>query len=129
MHRDLKPANLFLIDRADGEAQIKVLDFGIAKTAGATRLTADRTVLGSPRYMSPEQVRAPREVDARTDIWALGAILHRLLVDRPPFEADSLEQQLELMLAGKREPLGVLRPDLPPELRERGGPLPGGPAR
>lgn len=95
VHRDLKPANLFLARRTDGTTQVKVLDFGIAKSIGGTRLTADFAVLGSPRYMSPEQLRAPRSVDARTDIWALGAIAFRLLTDKPPFAAEGLEQLME----------------------------------
>ncbi|MBK8994547.1 MAG: serine/threonine protein kinase [Myxococcales bacterium] len=118
VHRDLKPANLFLARRTDGTTQVKVLDFGIAKSIGGTRLTADFAVLGSPRYMSPEQLRAPRSVDARTDIWALGAIAFRLLTDKPPFEAEGLEQLMEAMLAGKRPALAELRPGLPPALVE-----------
>src|SRR5882724_9382419 len=81
VHRDLKPANLFLARRADGSALIKVLDFGISKALlpdGAeplASLTATQSLLGSPNYMSPEQVRKPKSVDARTDIWSLGVIL------------------------------------------------------
>lgn len=118
VHRDLKPANLFLARRADDTAVLKVLDFGIAKSIGGTRLTADFAVLGSPRYMSPEQLRTPRDVDARADIWALGAIAFRLLTDQPPFEAEGLELLLEAMLAGRRPALDSLRPDLPRPLVE-----------
>ena len=82
VHRDLKPANLFLTHRADGSPCVKVLDFGISKATVPTigrrpgrDLTATAMVMGSPHYMSPEQMRRRSDVDARSDIWALGAIL------------------------------------------------------
>jgi eukaryotic-like serine/threonine-protein kinase len=92
VHRDLKPGNLFLTRRADGTPLIKVLDFGIAKTAesdaaDATALTSSDDVrLGSPAYMPPEQLQNPRDVDLRSDIWSLGATLYELLSGRPPFQ-------------------------------------------
>jgi serine/threonine protein kinase len=91
VHRDLKPGNLFLTRRADGTPLIKVLDFGIAKTAEsdaaeAVALTSSEDVrLGSPAYMPPEQLQSPRDVDLRSDIWSLGATLYELLCGRPPF--------------------------------------------
>jgi len=113
IHRDLKPGNLFLVNRNDGVTQLKVLDFGIAKfLTGSSRLTGDKMVLGSPRYMSPEQLRSPRDVDARADIWALGAIFYRLLANAPPFEATELDELLKAMLAGARRPLSEHRDDL-----------------
>lgn len=93
IHRDLKPANLFLTHRADGSPLIKVLDFGISKIANDPHqisLTASTGAVGSPQYMSPEQMRSAKYVDCRTDIWALGAILFELLAGRPVFEAESL---------------------------------------
>jgi len=81
VHRDLKPANLFSLRRSDGQFVIKVLDFGISKVAdsGATgpvgSVTHTSAIMGSPHYMSPEQMRSSKEVDARADIWALGVIL------------------------------------------------------
>ena len=78
IHRDLKPANLFLTVRADGSPTVKVLDFGIAKATEGSEdfsLTKTATVMGSPAYMSPEQLRSARDVDARSDIWAIGVIL------------------------------------------------------
>src|SRR5205085_1861183 len=78
IHRDLKPANLFVIRNADGSERIKVLDFGISKVAGITGagpdmgMTKTTAVMGSPIYMSPEQMESTRSVDAATDIWALG---------------------------------------------------------
>lgn len=87
VHRDLKPSNLFL----DRETQsIKVLDFGIAKrvTQKEAAITAALVPLGTPQYMSPEQVRCAKDVDARTDIWSLGATLFELLCGRPPYDHD-----------------------------------------
>ncbi|MEO6577061.1 MAG: serine/threonine-protein kinase, partial [Polyangiaceae bacterium] len=96
VHRDLKPANLFFTRRADGSPWIKVLDFGISKmtrrkeSLRQERLTGGHAVMGSPHYMSPEQLRSTRDVDERTDIWALGTILHELLTGQPAFDGPSL---------------------------------------
>ena len=91
VHRDLKPGNLFLARRADGQTLIKVLDFGISKMAttpgGPPRdpVTSTSGLVGSPLYMSPEQMVSSKEVDARSDIWALGVVLYELLTGTPPF--------------------------------------------
>lgn len=86
-HRDIKPSNLFVTKRSDGSPLIKLLDFGIAKAQSSIdgSLTATGAMMGSPSYMSPEQVRDSKTVDARTDIWPLGATLHELLTGAPPF--------------------------------------------
>ena len=92
VHRDLKPANLFLTRRADGSELVKVLDFGISKMEDPqdlVSLTSTHEVMGSPQYMSPEQMRSAKHVDLRTDIWSVGAILHELITARPAFEADT----------------------------------------
>ncbi len=94
IHRDLKPANLFLTQRSDGSPLVKVLDFGVSKirtsdASPAEELTTTNALIGSPSYMSPEQLRAARDVDARSDIWALGAVLHKLIAGRTPFIAPS----------------------------------------
>ena len=104
VHRDLKPANLFLARRHDGTSLVKVLDFGIPKnlaSAGAAGDDARRApLLGSPEYMSPEQLRTPRGVDARTDIWSLGVILYELLTGRMPFTGESLGELFMQILGG-----------------------------
>ncbi len=97
VHRDLKPANLFCIRRNDGQLVIKVLDFGISKLTDAARsseppgvsVTKTNAVLGSPLYMSPEQVQSSKDVDARSDIWALGVILFELMTGSLPFPGES----------------------------------------
>jgi serine/threonine-protein kinase len=119
VHRDLKPANLFSIARADGSASVKVLDFGISKvtTPGADMgMTKTSAIVGSPLYMSPEQMRSAKSVDARTDIWSLGAILYELLTGRPPFTGESLPELCVNIMNTAPAPMAATRPDLPPRL-------------
>ena len=120
VHRDIKPANLFLTARADGSPLIKVLDFGISKAewllglAGYNPdLTATADTLGTPMYMSPEQVRSTKNVTVRTDIWALGVVLYELLAGVPPFWADSLPALSAKIVADPATPLSQRRNDLP----------------
>ncbi|HEU5075885.1 MAG TPA: protein kinase [Polyangiaceae bacterium] len=118
VHRDLKPANLFLAKRPDGSHRVKVLDFGISKSLKdssltSMRLTSTTTLIGSPLYMSPEQMQSARDVDGRADIWSLGAILFEMLAARPPYQANTLPQLCQELLTADPPKLRALRPDVP----------------
>ena len=100
VHRDLKPANLFLVRRADQRPLIKVLDFGIAKAQSDrdSAITHTETVIGSPSYMAPEQLRSARHADARSDIWSLGVVLAEMTSGIRPFEGEStIDLALQIM--------------------------------
>jgi serine/threonine-protein kinase len=118
IHRDLKPQNVFLSRRGRQQDVVKVLDFGIAKLAEAERADAPLTrtgqVFGTPMYMPPEQLRGAKDLDARADIYAIGAILYEALAGEPPYTAATFA---ELVLQIATEPLPSLRqrrPDVPP---------------
>ncbi|HEU4408892.1 MAG TPA: protein kinase [Polyangiaceae bacterium] len=121
VHRDLKPSNLFLARQDDGSHVIKVLDFGISKvnTPGSFNegnITKTSAVMGSPNYMSPEQMRSTRTVDGRSDIWSLGVSLYELIAGDPPFMGQSFP---EVCLAIAQDPPVPLRkhvPEVPAEL-------------
>lgn len=119
VHRDLKPQNLFLTRRPDGSPLLKVLDFGISKLQGdvsGVTATQSTTVMGSPAYMSPEQARSAKHVDARADIYSLGAILYQLLSGYLPFQADSVAGMLVAIVSEDPIPLTEAAPGVPPEL-------------
>jgi serine/threonine-protein kinase len=101
---------------------VKVLDFGISKTNpfgdSEHDMTRTASMLGSPRFMSPEQMRDPRQVDGRSDIWSLGVVIYRLVSGRPPFEADTLGRLLTMVMHEKEPPLASIRRDLPPGFAE-----------
>ena len=120
VHRDLKPDNLFLTQENDGSPCIKVLDFGVSKLLhheGPTR-TSTGAIVGSPLYMSPEQINAARDVDPRSDIWSLGIILFQLVIGECPFSGTNVLQILA-QLAQKTPPTpSTLRRDLPAAIDE-----------
>ena len=123
VHRDLKPANLFIAHRADGTRIVKVLDFGISKSllTGSVpelSLTRTSTLIGSPLYMSPEQMRSAKDVDTRTDIWSLGVILYEMITGRPPYTGDSIPALCASLLGDTPVSMQAIRPEVPPELEE-----------
>jgi serine/threonine-protein kinase len=116
VHRDLKPANIFLARDGDDEEVVKLLDFGIAKeTLNAAIGESTRTgeLMGSPHYMSPEQVRAARDIDARSDLWSLSVILFRALTGELPFNGDNIGAVIGAILADPIPVPSRLAPDLP----------------
>jgi serine/threonine-protein kinase len=115
VHRDLKPANLFVTSRPDGSPLVKVLDFGVAKAPQGDNfsLTQTSNVMGSPGYMSPEQLRSSKEADARSDVWSLGVTMYELISGRQPWAAESIT---ELTLRIAMDPLPPLPATVPPEL-------------
>jgi serine/threonine-protein kinase len=116
IHRDLKPDNLF-VEVREGEPFVKILDFGISKfdegKTGALGITKEDSVMGTPYYMSPEQVRRTTSVDARTDIYALGVILYECACGQRPFDAKTVERLAVLIHKGHAVPLARRMPSLP----------------
>jgi eukaryotic-like serine/threonine-protein kinase len=123
VHRDIKPDNLILADRPSNTPIVKVIDFGISKSAPErdqsglwARETSKNDRLGTPVYMSPEQLRSSTEVDARTDIWSIGVTLHELLTKALPFEGEDLPQLCTNILLSPPVQLRAVRRSAPPEL-------------
>jgi serine/threonine-protein kinase len=119
VHRDLKPANLFLACRPDGTNAIKLLDFGISKSGAARpedkRLTGHH-VLGSPVYMSPEQLRNSPDIDGRADIWSIGVVGYELLSGVPPFDGDGVGEIFAAILEKSPVPLTERNAKVPEDL-------------
>jgi eukaryotic-like serine/threonine-protein kinase len=123
VHRDLKPENIFLAKREHGRIDVKVLDFGIAKltalegeAAQSASLTGTGTLLGTPYYMSPEQIFGEKDIDHRADIWALGIIMYEGLTGLLPTEGENVGQVLKVVVASRIPPIEQLEPDLPEDI-------------
>ncbi len=116
VHRDIKPANLFLADVPEGEI-VKLLDFGIAKLREGTRIrTASGQTVGSPEFMSPEQVQGARDIDGRSDLFSLASVAYACLTGRSPFEGETIVDVFHAILDGSFAPPSTVVSDVPPEL-------------
>src|SRR6266542_5014520 len=122
VHRDLKPDNIFLVDRDDDALFAKIVDFGISKMTrrsgevGTGTLTRQGVVLGTPYYMSPEQAQALPNLDVRTDLWSVGAILYECLAGRPPHLGDTYEQIIISICTTDAPDLRSIDPTVPAPL-------------
>ncbi len=117
IHRDLKPGNVFLSWEGEERLRVKLLDFGISKLlGGVSELTAEGAIVGTPHYMSPEQLRGRLDLDPRSDLYAVGVLLFRMLAGKLPFEGKRPQELYQAILQGRRRRLEALRPDLPEAL-------------
>lgn len=118
VHRDLKPDNLFVVNDSLGTPSIKLVDFGIAKVmdlaGGIGARTRTGALLGTPAYMSPEQLIDPRRVDPRTDLWSMAIIFYEMLAAQDPFPAENPMEQIHLLLSASPTPIAEIKPELAP---------------
>lgn len=114
IHRDIKPGNIFLVSPDHGGG-VRLMDFGLAKIAGAEALTAAGMIAGSPSYIAPEMWLA-QQFDHRADVYSFGAVIFRVLAGRPPFRGASNEELFIAATTSPRPKLSVLRPELPEEI-------------
>ncbi|MCA9621801.1 MAG: serine/threonine protein kinase [Myxococcales bacterium] len=113
VHRDIKPANIFLVEESADRLRPKLLDFGVAKHIGrAARDGQEGLILGTPSYMSPEQAAGCGKVDARTDVWALCALLYEMLDGAPPFDGESYPALARAIMLSEPRPLDEMDPGL-----------------
>jgi serine/threonine-protein kinase len=115
IHRDLNPTNLFVAKRPRGEPVVKVLDFGIARLENGFehKITASRSLLGSPIYMAPEQMQSPHDVDERADVWSLGTILYELLAGQSAFDGATVPEACAAVMLHTPAPFAESRRDVP----------------
>lgn len=113
IHRDLKPSNVFLTTRGRRTDEIKLLDFGVARLIDLHTLTATGELYGTPMYMAPEQLRDASAVDARSDLYSLGMLLHECLSGKPPFARTNLVELTTAIILGRSRDLLRERPDCP----------------
>src|SRR5215813_7439673 len=118
IHRDLKPSNIFLVKRAGGREQVKVVDFGISKSLGDTAGSPVSSVMGTPQYASPEQFKLGENIDSRTDIYSLGVMLFQMLTNALPFNDTTISALIHKHLNEPPPPLRSLRPDVPPAVED-----------
>ncbi|HYP78045.1 MAG TPA: serine/threonine-protein kinase [Polyangiaceae bacterium] len=119
IHRDLKPENLFCATQPDGQVVIKIVDFGVSKQVTGQRMRAQTNPgesVGSPQYMSPEQITSPSEVDTRTDIWSLGVVMFELLTGVLPFRGSGTARICAAVLTEPAPSISNYRSDVPPAL-------------
>lgn len=109
LHRDIKPSNVFLTDAGD----VKLLDFGVAKLEGTHQLTHAGAFIGTPAYMSPEQAASPSDVDERSEVYAVGAVLYHMLAGTPPYGTLDATQTLTRLLSGEPPRLTALASGVP----------------
>ncbi len=120
VHRDIKPANLI---REKKGAAVKVTDFGIAKIKeggtgpGHTVLTKSGFLLGTPHYMSPEQIREPKDAGAKSDVYSAGVVMYEMLSGTLPFNSRSLPKLIDAIYRGEKQTIVALKPDIAPELQ------------
>jgi hypothetical protein len=113
VHRDVKPGNIMVLE----DGRMVLADFGLARTAAADTLTRSGQALGTPLYMSPEQLLGDqREIDGRTDVYGVGATLYEVLTGRPPFRADDLPSLMRMIVAERPRPLTEIEPEAPRDL-------------
>lgn len=117
VHRDLKPDNVFLVQQPGSDTlQVKLLDFGISKVDGRQSLTQTGQILGTPRYMAPEQLAGDRDIDGRADVYALGVIVYEALAGQPAFPSAHPADLIVAIIHGRATPLRAVRPDVSAEL-------------
>ncbi len=124
VHRDLKPENLFLVKDEDDRTQVKIVDFGLSKmvgesasqSVGVSSLTQAGTMVGTPLYMSPEQIECLPDLDPRTDLWSMGAILYQAIAGAPPFDEPSYARLVISICQRDPAPLAARAPGVPPAL-------------